>query len=96
IKSPYMNRWEWFRCSSCPDPCEEYRHNLRAPNPEHFVSHVCPRRLDTVCELECINCGESFQSRRPIADGLYVSLCDSCQAAIGQEIEIWQRLFGSA
>ncbi|MCD4829193.1 MAG: hypothetical protein K8R90_07200, partial [Candidatus Cloacimonetes bacterium] len=18
IKSPYMNRWEWFRCSSCP------------------------------------------------------------------------------
>jgi len=96
IPSSYMNRWEWFRCSNCESPCDEFLNYMADPDQVQRFPSVCTLGRDTLTQLECLNCGKRFSSRKPAEEGLYMSLCDDCQNAIGQEIEIWQRLFGTA
>ncbi len=92
VRRIYKNRWEVFRCENCLTPCkvQKYFYNEKFPENEDLT---CPLGKDLTAEIQCINCGVIFLSKKPENNEYYMPICNTCHNAIGEELEIWQRLF---
>ncbi len=44
-------------------------------------------------ELVCLNCNKHFYTSEIPKNNNFLPLCSECEKTIGQEIEIWQKLF---
>ena len=50
-------------------------------------------RKDNKAELVCLNCNKHFHTTEIPKNNNFLPLCSECEKTIGQEIEIWQKLF---
>ncbi len=89
----YQNQWEWFRCTACETPCDEFKKFTDSSDDDRELPSICPLGKDLVTDINCCNCGKIFPSRKPEDKNLYMPLCDECVNVIGEEMEIWGRLF---
>ncbi len=44
-------------------------------------------------EIVCLNCNKHFYTSEIPKNNNFLPICEECEKTIGQEIEIWQRLF---
>jgi hypothetical protein len=93
VRNVYMNKWEWFRCSNCNDHCEKFKCKFDPDGNEEIDDGTCCKGKNKEATIQCVNCGDFFTSRKPENDEYYMPLCDNCYDSIGEEIDIWQRLF---
>lgn len=94
ITRTHRNKWKWFRCINCTDPCDDYKESISSKKSE--LPEPCAKDQDTSAEMKCLNCGTLFHSQRPDeehAEYTFLPICPKCKKMIGEEIEIWQRLF---
>ncbi len=89
----YLNQWEWFRCTACETPCEAFKHFTGSNDENREIPRHCPLGRNSEATIHCCNCGNEFVSLKPENKQLYMPLCDECVDVIGEEMEIWGRLF---
>ena len=85
---------EWYRCTYCPDKCEEYL-GLNPDNPAsgYSLPDHCPKGEDYMPPLECMSCGAVFEvDKESDYPEPFVPLCLTCTEEIGGDVEMMTRL----
>ncbi|HPY96242.1 MAG TPA: hypothetical protein PL063_03420 [Candidatus Cloacimonadota bacterium] len=49
---------------------------------------------DDFANLQCLNCNAPISKEELIKSGENMPLCEKCKDHIGQEIDIWEKIFG--
>lgn len=85
---------EWYRCTYCPDKCEEYlRLNPDNPASGYSLPEHCPKGDDYMPALECMNCGSTFQFDGPQSwPEPFLPMCGKCMDEVGDDVEMMIRL----